>query len=321
MTRPSLIQQAQPTSPQTRSLDLAGSRSGVLLFHSLSSGPQELQYLAHGLHRAGHTVQVPVLPDYSLGSPGQRLAGQADWVAAALAAFDALQARCDTVAVGGLSVGAVLALQVAAQRVAQVDALLALSTALDFDGWATPWSRRLLPFARWMPGAGDIGLRMTAPFGVKDTTLRGWIGAQVREAAGTTGAGAVLHVRDVLQVRRLAQDTRRRLPDITAPTLLLHAQHDDVASSHSADEVGRRIRSKHITWQLFADSYHQLGIDSEKLQVLAAMRNFLQRLVDGRAGPAALLAQLDDMASGPMSLDALDAQDAQDALHSVGRQG
>ena len=184
-----------------------------------------------------------MLPGYSLGRPGQRLAGHADWIAA----------------------------------------------ALDFDGWAPPWSRRLLPFARWMPGAGDIGVRMAAPFGVKDTALPDWIAAQVRDAAGTAGAGAVLHLRDLLQVRRLALDTRRRLPDITAPTLLLHAQHDDVASSHSAYGVGRRIWSKQVTWQLFANSYHQLGIDTDKPLVLAA-----------------LLAQLDHLASGPMLLDTLD---------------
>lgn len=312
------VPQAQPAGPPAspqaelhmRSLDLPGSRSGVLLFHSLSSGPRELQYLAHGLHRAGHTVQVPLLPGYSLGQPGQRLAGHVDWTAAALAAFDALQARCDTVAVGGLSVGAVLALQVAAQRASRVNALLALSTALQFDGWATPWTRRLLPLAAWLPGAGEIGLRMTAPFGVKDTALRDWIGTQVREAAGTAGVGAVLHVRDLLQVRRLVQDTRRRLPDITAPTLLLHAQHDDVASARSAHEVGQHIRSRQVTWQLFADSYHQLGIDSEKQQVLLAMRDFLQQLVDGKAGPSALLAQLDDAAGAPMSLDKPDKPDA-----------
>ena len=275
-----------------KTLDLPAGEHGVLLLHGLSSGPQELQYLARGLQRAGHTVQVPVLPGYSFGGVGQRLLPHAAWCAAALAAFDALQARCRTVAVGGLCIGAVLALRVAALRGAQVSAVLALSTTLHYDGWATPWYRRLLPLAAWVPGAGNWGVREVPPYGVKDERLRGWIGAQMQQAGNSDAGAAVLRVRDLLQARQLMHAVRRRLPDITCPVLLLHAKQDDAASTRSAFEVASRVASQQLRCVLLADSYHMLSIDREKQQVLAEMLAFLDQQAaasTGRPGLAQLI--------------------------------
>lgn len=276
-----------------KTLDLPAGPHGVLLLHGLSSGPQELQYLARGLQRAGYTVQVPVLTGYSFSGAGQRLSPHAAWGAAALAAFDALQARCRSVAVGGLCIGAVLALRVAALRGGQVAAVLALSTTLHYDGWATPWYRRLLPLAAWLPGAGRWGVREVPPYGVKDERLRGWIAAQMQEAGNSAAGAAVLTVRDLLQARQLIHEVRRRLPDITSPTLLLHAQQDDAASTRSAFEVARRVASRQVRCVLLADSYHMLSIDREKRQVLAEITEFLDRLSGaGQAHGAARAGQL-----------------------------
>ena len=276
-SRPTVPASTGTAGPKT--LDLPGGPHGVLLLHGLSSGPQELQYLARGLQRAGYTVQVPVLPGYSFGGVNQRLLAHTDWAAAALAAFDALRARCGSVAVGGLCIGAVLALRVAALRGAQVSAVLALSTTLHYDGWATPWYRRLLPLAAWLPGVGNWGVREVPPYGVKDERLRGWIAAQMQEAGNSDAGAAVLRVRDLLQARQLMRAVRRRLPDITSPTLLLHAQQDDAASTRSALEVARRVASHQVRCVLLADCYHMLSIDREKRQVLAEMTEFLARQV------------------------------------------
>ena len=288
---PSVPASSGAAGPKT--LDLPGGTHGVLLLHGLASGPQELQYLARGLQRAGYTVQVPVLPGYSFAGVGRRLLAHGDWAAAALAAFDALQARCRSVAVGGLCIGAVLALRVAALRSAQVSAVLALSTTLHYDGWATPWYRRLLPLAAWMPGVGNWGVREVPPYGVKDERLRGWIATQMQEAGNSDAGAAVLRVRDLLQARQLMHQVRRRLPDITSPTLLLHAQQDDAASTRSAFEVARRVASHQVRCVLLADSYHMLSIDREKRQVLAEITEFLDRLSGaGQAHGAARAGQL-----------------------------
>lgn len=263
-----------PSRPQ-RPLRLAGGAHAVLLFHGLSSGPQELQFLARGLQRAGHTVHVPVIPGYSYHGTGHAMRPRAHWVAAALAEFDALRATHARVAVGGLCIGALLALRVAALRAPDVAQVLALSTTLHYDGWATPWSRRLLPLATWVPWAGRIGVREYPPYGVKDERLRTWIAAQMKDTGNSQAGAAVLRVRDLLEARRLMAEVRQGLASISAPLLLLHAQRDDVASLRSAFEVGHGSRSSRLAYAVFHDSYHMLSIDREKGAVLAKMIDFL----------------------------------------------
>jgi carboxylesterase len=270
MTNPSDIAAPKP-------LHLAAGAQAVLLFHGLSSAPQELQFLARGLHRAGYTVRVPVLRGYSFGTAGVVPAGHRQWVADALAEFDALRQTHAFVAVGGLCIGAVLALRVAAMRAGTVAGLLGLSTTLHYDGWATPWTRRLLPLARLVPGAGRIAVREKPPFGLKDERMRGFIERQMRELGASEAGAALLRVRDLLQARRLIAAARQGLEAITAPALLVHAREDDAAAPRSAFEVATRIASARVRCVLLNDSYHMISIDREKHLVLAEMLEFLER--------------------------------------------
>lgn len=256
-----------------RGLWLRGGPVGVLLFHGLASAPAELLFLARGLHRAGYTVRVPVIDGYSHGMPGDPR-GEGAWADAALAEFDALRGDCRELAVGGLCIGAVLALRVAALRGPLVRAVLALSTTLHYDGWATPWYRRLLPLAAWVPWAGRIGVRETEPFGVKDERMRAWIRAQMSSGMSDAGA-AVLRVASLLAARRLMREVRERLPDIQAPTLVVHAREDDAASIRSAFEVADRVHAAQVQVILLNDSYHMISIDREKHRVLAQLKEFL----------------------------------------------
>lgn len=275
-----------------RSLVLPGSEHGVLLFHGLSSTPAELQFLARGLQRAGFTVRVPVIDGYSFGTTGPR--DHARWAQAALEAFDALRAECRTVAVGGLCIGAVLALGVAAQRSSEAAAVLALSTTLHYDGWAAPWTRRFLGLGAWWPLtalAARIGVREGAPFGVKDERMRGWIAAQMQATGHSDAGSAILTVRDLIEARRLIDGVRRHLPVIATPTLLVHAREDDAASPRSAFEVAQRISARDVRCVVLGDSYHMVSIDREKHRVLSEMKDFLQKQTGQVGGESQVLAE------------------------------
>jgi len=237
-------------------------------------------------------VQVPVIGGYTFGSAGPRT--QAQWAQAALRAFDDLRARCRTVAVGGLCIGAVLALGVAAQRSSDASAVLALSTTLHYDGWAAPWTRRFLGLGAWWPLtalAARMGVREGAPFGVKDERMRGWIASQMHKTGQSDAGAAILTVRDLIEARRLIDGVRRHLPVIDTPTLLVHAREDDAASPRSAFEVALRISARDVRCVLLGDSYHMVSIDREKLRVLSEMKDFLQRQTGQAGGESQVLAE------------------------------
>lgn len=247
-----------------------------MLFHGLSSSPLELQFVARGLQRAGFTVKVPVLEGYTYGTFGRAPIRSAQtWVASALQELDTMRAECETVAVGGLCLGSVLALRVAGLRADQLTSLLCLSTALDYDGWGNPWYTPLLPLARVLPFAKRISVKEREPFGLKDARMRAWVARQMRELGESDAGAASLQVADLLKARDLIRLARSSLGEITTPTLLIHAREDECATPRSSYEIAGKVNTARTRVVLLNDSYHMISIDREKETVLSEMVQFL----------------------------------------------
>ncbi|MFZ2387151.1 MAG: alpha/beta fold hydrolase [Polaromonas sp.] len=276
------IAESRTTPTLVKPLTLAGGPHGVLLFHGLSSGPLELQFVARGLHRAGYTVHAPVIPGYTYGLIRDHGVdhGAEDWICAALRELDWLAEQCESVSVGGLCIGAILALRVAALRSGRLSSVLALSTALHFDGWGNPWYTPLLNLARYLPFAKRISIREREPYGLKDPRMRAWVKRQMETAGQSTAGAASLRVRDLLKSRDLIAITRKSLQEIKCDTLLIHAKEDECASTRSSFEVADRVNSSRIHLVILSDSYHMISIDQEKDLVIREMIRFLS---DGEA--------------------------------------
>ena len=119
-------------------------------------------------------------------------------------------------------------------------------------------------------------------------------GSSRRDLGNSDAGAATLRVRDLLQARVLMSEVRRRLPDITAPTLVVHARDDDAASTRSAFEVAHRVSASEVRCVILGDCYHMISIDREKQRVLTELRTFLQRdSLDNRASGGAQLLSLD----------------------------
>lgn len=270
------------SAPQT--LYYKGNDHGILLFHGLSSSPLEVQYLARGLNRAGYTVKVPVMDGYTYGMLGKPVDAE-QWVLSAVQELSQFQNECKTVSIGGLCLGAILALRVAALCADKLEAVMALSTAFHYDGWGNPWYTPLLPLARVVPFAKRIRIREREPFGLKDERMRAWIARQMRELGDSDAGAASLRVRDILQARNLIAATRKSLGQITCPTLLIHAKEDECATPRSSMEVAERVKAKRIRMVLLQDSYHMISIDREKDIVLSEMMQFLAPDTRARKSP------------------------------------
>ncbi len=258
---------------------LAGERA-VILFHGLSSSPLELQLLGRGLQRAGYTVYLPHLPGYGDGGGRQKglVTDWRDWVAQALHEFDRVHAKHEQVAIGGLCIGATLALNVAAQRGDAVAALIALSVTLWYDGWSLPWYRFLLHLAPYVPFGMRYRYREGEPYGVKDERMRRWIAREMAKTESSMAGAATLTAPSLIEAMRLCRATRESMPRITSPTLVIHAAEDDMSSLRNPEYLLRRIASEHSRYVVLRDSYHMITLDQEKERVLAEAREFLDRL-------------------------------------------
>jgi len=257
--------------------ELVKRRPAVLLFHGLCANPLELAPVAKSLREVGYVVEVPAIAGYGVSSvTGEQLPVPPfeHWLAEAEATFDRLAAEHGRVAVGGLCMGAVLALALAARRPAA--ALVLISTTLHFDGWnVSPW-RRLLPLA-YLPGLrGRMSFKETAPFGLKNERLRAWVEQAMASNHVSAVGAARLSAASLYEATRLIRHVRGRLPRLDAPAVVLHASEDDVAGPRTVHELQARLGARpEVHW--FHDSYHMLTLDNERVAVARTVRDFLLR--------------------------------------------
>src|SRR5207245_11689799 len=113
---------------------LAGVDRGLLLINGLGATPTEIRYVAQGLARAGYTVNVPQLAGHCGTADDLKTTGWADWYESVEEEHGLLRAECETIVVGGLSMGAVLALHHAARYPRDVVALALYAPSLWLDG-------------------------------------------------------------------------------------------------------------------------------------------------------------------------------------------
>jgi carboxylesterase len=84
----------------------------VLLLHGFTGSAAEMKPLAHWLHREGYSVEVPLLRGHGTCAEDLQRVHACDWLDQVTEAVALLRGRGERVAVAGLSLGSILALQI-----------------------------------------------------------------------------------------------------------------------------------------------------------------------------------------------------------------
>jgi len=259
------------------SLRYPGSRTGFLLIHGLGGTPVELRLVARGLHRAGHRVHCPQLAGHC-GSEADLLATSwQDWVVSVETELDAMKEHCDSIIIGGLSMGAVMAMHIASRRQEDIDGLALYAPTLRYDGWSIPWYAFLLKLLIDTPMGRRFRFVEREPYGLKDPRIRAMIvhamGRGDSSEAGLLGTPSG----SVKQMWGLIRETRRLMGKITRPALILHAREDDVAGLSNAVYIQRHLGGI-VDTVVLDDCYHLVTIDRQNDVVIERSLGFAQRL-------------------------------------------
>ena len=266
----------------------------VMLLHGLTGSPAELGYVARYLqNRGGYAVHCPRLVNH--GQPIGVLA-RTNWRQLHQSARDGFlearqlaRSRGVPLVIGGLSLGAVLSLLLAAEFPDDVAGVACLAPTLFYDGWSVPWYHKLLPLADYTPLKYFTYFREEEPFGLRNESLRQKVAAQyasmsLRDAGNAATAGyAHFPVRLFCEMQRLVAWCKRILPDVTAPVLLVQAEHDDVSGPRNARYIFDRIGSARRELLLLKQSYHLVCADIERSVVADRLLGFCRSLAGSRS--------------------------------------
>ncbi len=273
----------------TRSLEYCwrAGRSGVLLVHGLTGTPVEMRFVARRLHEQGFTVSAVQLAGHCGDRSDLLATGWRDWYRSVEQAALKLRAEVDHLFVAGLSMGALLALELAIERPGEVDGVGLYGTTFRYDGWAIPKVARLsflLPLACALGYGRDRQFMESHPYGIKNERIRAWIVGSM--SSGDSGAAGLPGnpFPSLAQLVTLSRRVRRRLTQVRTPCLVVHSTDDDVASLHNVGVIERRVAGP-VEKVLLDDSYHMVSVDQQRDLVADRSAEFFSRIAATASRP------------------------------------
>ncbi|NID04851.1 alpha/beta fold hydrolase [Luteibacter jiangsuensis] len=259
---------------------LEGDSRGVLLIHGLTGTPTEMRMLGKGLNKAGFTVHGMQLAGHCGDVEDLLATGWRDWYASVQRAADAMLTKVDTLFVGGLSMGALLALKLAADRPGQIAGVGVYGATFRYDGWSVPWTANLsflLPMFKRLGIGRNRAFLEQPPYGLRDERLREQVSAAMRSGDSTMAGLLGNPWHSLADLYLLSAQVRRQLRDVTSPCLVAHASNDDIASVRNAELVLREVNAP-AELLLLDDSYHMITIDKQRRTLIDRSARFFDTI-------------------------------------------
>jgi carboxylesterase len=235
---------------------LPGGPTGVLLIHGWSGSPAEMRGLGRYMADQGLTVMAIRLPGH--GAQPQELftTRWQDWVAACGQGLVALRRRCDTVFVGGLSMGALLSLYLGATARPPVAGVISMGAPIYLDDWRI----RTLPVLKYV-----LRWHTKGPSDIVD-----------RAALDRLWHYPRLPTQSIHQLSIVTREARRTLPQLRAPLLIMQGRHDRTIPLDAGDYIYAHAGSADKELVFYENSGHCITEDCDREAVWARVYGFIQ---------------------------------------------
>ena len=234
-----------------------GGAVGCLLIHGWTGAPPEMRLLGEYLHECGLTVRAPLLPGHGTSPADMARTHWQDWVAHAEKSLLDLREGCELVFVAGLSMGALVAVHLAASS-GGVAGLILYSPALKVADPLLPLAPLAKYFIREMPAPPDDQTDLTDP----QAPSRLW-----HYSVRPTAAAAELY--------KLQRVVRRELKSIGIPAIIFCSTLDKSIHPTSARRLYDGLSSADKELVMLHNSGHCLTVDSERDVVFARTYGFI----------------------------------------------
>jgi carboxylesterase len=137
-----------------------GPRVGALLIHGYTGSVAETRPMGEYLAARGLVVRCPLLPGHGTAPEDLTRIRWQEWTGKVEGVLDELHRRCDTIFVGGMSLGSLLTLWLGARH-AEIAGLIVMSPATKLQNRLLPLTLGLRHLLKYDPfgsiGDGDLG--------------------------------------------------------------------------------------------------------------------------------------------------------------------
>jgi carboxylesterase len=261
---------------------VAGDKA-VLLIHGITGTPSEMRYLGNRLNKAGYTVFCNILPRHCSTLGELKKVTWQEIVEVCATDLKVLKKEYRHVFVGGLSMGALIAVHLAYQFPFEVSGIIALAPTIYYDGWAVPKRKVFLNLIWHIPYfRKNMDIKEDWPYGLKDEELRERISRFYKSSYSDKFDNRVLlfgspffPVACLYQHYLFTKVVKKEFSSVKTPILIIHAQEDDMTSVRNAQYLLKNIASPNKFLVILDDSYHMITIDKQKDKVAEEIIRFL----------------------------------------------
>lgn len=249
-------------------------RIGALLLHGFTSDVATVSGLVPHLEAAGIDVEMPVLRGHGTSYKDLHGVTADQWVTDAERAFVALADRVDRVVVVGLSMGGLVALELARRHPQTMAGVVTVAAALRFADPLAGLTPLLSRFVKYWP----------SPDAFNDKSLA--VNSRNYPKFATSAFSSLY---------AFAQQVEARLGEVHVPIRVLQSKKDQVIAPLSANLIYEGVSSAHREILWYEQSGHEMMQDLEAEKVFADIMEFVQRFqlkprkVGTRSGDAARL--------------------------------
>ncbi|WP_164017699.1 alpha/beta hydrolase [Pyxidicoccus trucidator] len=248
---------------KTAPFDLGQGEDACLLLHGFTGSPWDVRPLGEALAARGMRVVAPRLPGHGTTPQALLHVTWRDWQAAADSALAGLHGH-RSIFVAGLSMGALLALGLAARHPETVRALALVAPAVRFRGPRMFLIRQLArtPVLEWArPWAEKTGTDISDPEALAEAPI--------------LPAFPVARLRDLCTLQNLAV---RDVAQVRCPTLVAVAEQDHVVDPEGGRWLARRLTAApSVRFLSLRDGFHVIPRDTAGPLLAAEVGSFLEQ--------------------------------------------
>lgn len=236
-----------------------GNRRAVLLIHGWTSVPYEVRRLGLFLNERGYTVAGPMLRGHGTVPKDLENVRWSEWLADMEKEYLALREQHAKVYIAGTSIGANIAVLIAAKH-PDVAGLVLMAMPYKFK-----LERTAQHFARLMSLFKKYNKKFYPPtFGVSTTITR-------------LIAYQSYPIRSAFEAFGLIKRSRMALKNIKQPVLALQSSHDHMVVKNNLEIIFRELGSKNKSKRYVAKAYHTFVSDIKNEQVFEDILGFLEK--------------------------------------------